>query len=49
MVACMCFPLLPETKRVANEIVERQRDREKEGVAINAEREDNPIGSAFIR
>lgn len=49
MEACMCFPLLPETKRVANEIVGRQREREKEGVVINAEREDNPIGSAFIR
>lgn len=35
MEACMCFPLLPETKRVANEIVERQREREKEGVVIN--------------
>lgn len=43
----MCFPLLPETKRVANEIVGRQREGGEE--AINAEREDNPIGSAFIR
>ncbi len=33
-------------KRVANEIVERQRE---EGAAVNAGREDNPIGSAFIR
>lgn len=28
---------------------EAAREREKEGVVINAEREDNPIGSAFIR
>lgn len=48
MVACMRFPPVPETKRVANEIVGRGREGGRR-VAVNAEREDNPIGSAFIR
>lgn len=48
MVACMCFPLLPETKRVANEIAETEREGGGGGSLINAERENNPIGSGFI-
>lgn len=39
MVACMCFPLLPETECSWGG---------REGEAINAESGDNPIGSAFI-
>lgn len=46
MEACVRFPKLPETKRVANEISDRQGGRR---AAVNPKREDNPVGSAVIR